>query len=668
MSCGKGECTLEEASKIVEKLPCVERSALPLRDHQVRVVHHMLNFDSLIVIHQIGCGKTLTAVTALQCILEKFPDMHAFVVTPVSLEGNFRKEFKKYLKPGSGLKASDVRIHYYSFDGMSKALQEKPRLLRGHFLIVDEAHNLRTQIADTHVKAAGIRTLTIVKGAQQAAKVLLMTGTPIVNRPTDLNNLLSMVRKLPIIKEPDMIWDKNAYKCWFSYMKCSSMQGYPRVKEYNEEFIMDEDMLNRYHVVEFGISGVTDIEAKLNSDSDSWKTFSSGTRRVVNLWHSPKISWTIQKIIRNVEKGKKTIYFSDFLECGSNLVAERLDDLSIPYATINGKVSAKRRTEVVQSYNDKTILVLLLSKAGGEGLDLKETTTVILDTLWNEASEDQVIGRAARYKSHSTLDPEDRLVEVHRLIMKKPDPEEGLTTDELMFKARLVKQFKISLFMRDFEKLSIEHRTCTTNSKAVAIKFVEVATPSQSVLDHWINKTKRLFQRNVHQPDEDFTQEEQKLLAQRGKPWKHGKVILKLTKDQKDEIEWAISERESKQEPEDLLDELIEWSTEEEHEDNAPAEPAPDKRSSSVSPIPPTRPSIKRPPVALSDVLAQYRPPAPTTISQPRMAQKNVTLEEVLRGYVPAPMTVSSYSSSHTSFPQRKTSYEQMYPGNTIRQ
>mgnify|MGYP002376909723 CR=1 FL=1 len=74
-------------------------------------------------------------------------------------------------------------------------------------------------------------------------------------------------------------------------------------------------------------------------------------------------------------------------------------------------------------YNDRKsdVNVLLISKAGSLGLDLKETREVIfIDPSWNPASEEQVEGRACRIGSHKLLAEEFRFVDVHRLVLIKP--------------------------------------------------------------------------------------------------------------------------------------------------------------------------------------------------------------------------------------------------------
>ena len=66
--------------------------------------------------------------------------------------------------------------------------------------------------------------------------------------------------------------------------------------------------------------------------------------------------------------------------------------------------------------------VLILSGAGSESLDLKATRNVVFLTLpWTSKSYRQVIGRAARFKSHELLSKSDRNVCVTTLIETRSD-------------------------------------------------------------------------------------------------------------------------------------------------------------------------------------------------------------------------------------------------------
>jgi SNF2 family DNA or RNA helicase len=111
-----------------------------------------------------------------------------------------------------------------------------------------------------------------------------------------------------------------------------------------------------------------------------------------------------------VSEGDSLLVFSQYVEMGA-IVETRLADLGIPSLFLHGKVTSRRREDLVASFQAGRVPVLLLSlKAGGVGLNLTRATHVIhYDRWWNPAVEDQATDRAHRIG-------QDRPVQVHRLI------------------------------------------------------------------------------------------------------------------------------------------------------------------------------------------------------------------------------------------------------------
>jgi superfamily II DNA or RNA helicase len=157
-----------------------------------------------------------------------------------------------------------------------------------------------------------------------------------------------------------------------------------------------------------------------------------------------KIRWIINKI-REILRDqiipsnhKKIVVYSEFIE-NLNLLATELTTSQIPYKKIVGDISSKNREKYVKQYNEEgedPVNVLLISKAGEEGLDLKRTNSVILmEPSWTNASHDQIIGRGVRFMSHKDLSPEYRHVNIYFLLNILPSDSEaellGIDVDNL---------------------------------------------------------------------------------------------------------------------------------------------------------------------------------------------------------------------------------------------
>jgi superfamily II DNA or RNA helicase len=80
------------------------------------------------------------------------------------------------------------------------------------------------------------------------------------------------------------------------------------------------------------------------------------------------------------------------------------------------------RISNIRKFNADKIKVLIITRAGGESIDLKGVeNVVVLDPPWNDASLEQIVGRAIRFKSHLHLPKEKRKVNIYFLSLVKPD-------------------------------------------------------------------------------------------------------------------------------------------------------------------------------------------------------------------------------------------------------
>lgn len=470
-----------------DEIGCLERGAKRVFAYQRRVIEHFRAHRGLIAVHSLGSGKTLTAVYASQCYLDEFPTHKVVVVSPASLIENFKKEMREF----GDLRHPD-RYEFFSFQGFYQKYKDQPRDCRRQFLIVDEAHNLRTEHRKTKKRESGKITRTITQCAERADRILLLTATPIINRPVDIAPLLSMVRDHPTIenrilaKDVKKNLDNADYFRAFAgdrfsfYERERTNADYPRSAIHDIYLPMPTKFLHLYENVENDV-GEDDAILRIFGES-KLKPFFNGIRRAVNilselpeaeLVKSPKVRWILEQI--REAPHLKTVIFSHFLDMGLEAIISRLP-AGVRSAYITGRQTKKQRSEIVQRYNRNELDILFISKAGGEGLDLKGTRRVILlESGWNENSEKQVIGRAIRYRSHTDLPPDEQLVDVYRLHHVKPDeqrrideflspdyhvvyndPSTWLSADLMLKKISKTKQDRIDAFLRFLHQFSIE--------------------------------------------------------------------------------------------------------------------------------------------------------------------------------------------------------------------
>ena len=195
------------------KQNCIKRSNLELNLHQANAVKKFMKEDGYAFIHGVGTGKTLSAVAASQCFLDRYPKRKVIFVGPTSLLLNFEKELGRY-----GVTKGDIKSKYemISFAAvMHRAKKNNPIDCKGNMLIIDEVHNLRNRKetkkarGNAH-KAFSKRYKSMMECAQKAKKRLLLTATPIINNIGDLFALINFIYGRNVAGTRDDVKAKHA--------------------------------------------------------------------------------------------------------------------------------------------------------------------------------------------------------------------------------------------------------------------------------------------------------------------------------------------------------------------------------------------------------------------------------------------------------------------------
>ena len=426
-----------EDSKKKTKI-CVDRSKLELRDHQKKIVRYMDNHRGLLVVHGTGTGKTLSAVTVSQCYLDKYPKHKIVFIGPASLKSNFRKELRRY-----GVSSLDI-AKYYRFYSYSKFLiltkkrplngtilgeQSKinwplnPISLKNCLLIVDEAHNVRNFFSST--------SRAVVKSSFSANKVLLLTATPFVNNLRDFIPLINMLYGRYVVgsKSEFQKGQVSDYITLQSDDEKENLKTITSLLQDKVDVVTKRDARyfpKRVDHIEYVTMSASYLEAYkklINAEHVGGLFFKDpshfyhGYRRAVNKAGSEYYSDKVKKVIPILKKGKALLY-SNWIGFGVTPITKLLKEHGISFRSFTGKTRVGDRQSIVNDFNKGKFQVLIITKAGGEGLDLKGVkSVVVLDPTWNDAGLQQVIGRAVRYKSHVHLQPKDRIVNVYLMVL-----------------------------------------------------------------------------------------------------------------------------------------------------------------------------------------------------------------------------------------------------------
>ena len=451
--------------------------SLHLRKHQREVIQRMMDARThhrLLFVADTGSGKTIASIlTAMHMLRDEIVD-GVHIVAPKGVVSQFAAEVKR-LVPAAVQPSFHMQTHQTYF------MDENELKSRDKLLIVDEAHQLSTPIErDKRGQLKnGVLAYSAIGKAAHAKGLLLLTATPMENDPTELLNLLCMVagkeydsfyrdtaefRKIMLNQSRDyvrtgyrsLLRQSNEQLMMYAQLIApyvlfakSSKEGFPRMRELVVRLTMDREYLDIYESVERAElytfskklqqrnnkSNVKAKKDKLVFNPESEDAFYINLRRVVNGYtesvHSQKVDHALDIIQRAHREGQRVIAYSNFLTGGITLMRKELEKSEVPFVVYTGKSSHKHRVWCMQQMNGGHATVLLLSRAGAEGLDLKCIRhVVLLEPHFHNSRLRQVIGRAVRYRSHEALPPEERTVTVHHLLLCKPLEKGALSWEE----------------------------------------------------------------------------------------------------------------------------------------------------------------------------------------------------------------------------------------------
>lgn len=445
------------------KIDVVHLKKIKTLEHQKLVGEFVSqqNVKGLIVFHSVGSGKTITSLFAAKSIIEKNKNAHVIIATPASLVSNFENEIKRL-----GLKFAN-KILVESYQKLSNRFTSKGYgICNNSILIIDEAHNLN---------GGGKIFKHFFECSRRSLKVILLSGSPIKNSPGEISKQLSILEGTPINSividsmtniENDAKREKifnKFFKCKFSFYKNENVENFPSVKEEIVKLKMGPKYYSEYYQIE------NDIKGNFPDYLENTKNvtvFLNGIRRAVNKTNvlSPKIVWIANKIVEDYNQGKKILIYSNWIDTGINILKNLLNKENIPFSNVIGGLTKKEKDTNVENYNKGKTRIILVSASGSEGLDLKGTRTVIImEPYWNSTRIKQVVGRAARYNSHSKLPVKDRNVKVYHLILEKPDKSDRFrddrkteSSDNILWEISQNKQNFIDVFYSTIENISIE--------------------------------------------------------------------------------------------------------------------------------------------------------------------------------------------------------------------
>ena len=397
-----------------------------LRPFQKAAVIYAQDKKALLIADQPGLGKTIETLA----ILEEKKTFPALIVAPASVIYNWVNETKNWLDHRVDIYPKVEEITITSYERFNRA-QQADELNHFKAIIFDESHYLKNPKAQ--------RSKSALKAAKNKSLVLLLTGTPVVNRPADLIQQLKIMGML------------NAFGGWehFTSYYCNGrhepwgydISGAAHLDELNKTlretcFIRRE---KKDVLTELPDKTINPINIQINNmssyrqvEEDLLSWVAKEERKKVQKYHELKSSNPEEQEIAKKEllrmqaavkaeelvklqalklecaRGKIAMsleWIENFLTSGEPLVVfahhteiieaikEKTNALSI-----QGKDTPQQRQQTIDDFQaGKNPLIICSLQAGGIGINLQKASNALFIELgWTPAEHEQAEDRLHR--------------------------------------------------------------------------------------------------------------------------------------------------------------------------------------------------------------------------------------------------------------------------------
>lgn len=399
--------------------------------YQLEGIEYGMNHRRLIIGDEPGLGKTLQSIGIVNAACA-FP---CLVICPSSLKINWQREWHKFTDKSAIVLDNATRTTwgYLLSMGMHQVAITNYESLRKFFvwdiktegtfklkdvvfcpqinifrsIIIDESHRVKDASAQQTIFTKGI--------AYGKEWCIMLSGTPVVNRPADLISQLSIMGRLNDFggrskfekdfcteskqEEPAVplsVLSKKLYdSCMIRREKSKVLNQLPdktRVEllldiDNREEYMMAENDLRTY-LREY--KQCTDKEIRRKMRMAALVKFMT-LRQLATIG---KITQAVEFISNFLSSGKKLIVF-----CALHELVDELKKRFPDSVTVTGRQSASQKQEAVDDFQNKeeTKLIICSIKAAGVGLTLTAASDVaFLELPWTYADCCQCEDRAHR--------------------------------------------------------------------------------------------------------------------------------------------------------------------------------------------------------------------------------------------------------------------------------
>lgn len=412
-----------EASEYSPEVPKTLNATL--RHYQLDGYHWMARLNrwgaGALLADDMGLGKTLQSIAFLLLQKEHGPSL---VVAPASVVPNWKSEIERFA-PSLNVQIlnfaqdrkevidnagpSDVVVTTY---GILLSVQDLITSKEWNVACLDEAHIIKNRGAKTSAAAMKI----------QAKNRIMLTGTPVQNHLGELWNLFQFVNPgllgtyeqfsqkfiIPIEgnkdKDRQQVLDDLVHPFMLRRTKQAVLKELPEKTEIYQPVELSREEMAIYESIRSKAENMlngndSNVTMNVLAEITRLRQAACCAELIESKWKgdSSKITMLTELLQGVIEGGNRALVFSQFVGF-FDIIKRELDHLGMDYYYIDGSVPVKKRSEMVNEFQNGNKSIFLISlKAGGLGLNLTGANYVFhLDPWWNPAIEQQATDRVYR--------------------------------------------------------------------------------------------------------------------------------------------------------------------------------------------------------------------------------------------------------------------------------
>ena len=361
-------------------------------------IKYMLNNNNTLLADSMGIGKTIQAIGLInQLKLNKI-----LIVCPASIKLNWVDELNKWLinkdykivliKSEKDITTDDNTIYVTNYAKI-KGITDMLKINKYDLLILDESHYIKNNKTQ--------RTKAIFKISKNCKRKILLTGTPILNKPIDLFTQLKLL-KSPLADN----WYKyttkfcNGHQGVFGY----DASGSSNLDELNSELRstimirrLKKDVLTELppkirQIIPMDSKKLIKLNKQLEQfiDKNDLESFYDGKTELDSMFSTvdfqkmakvrhelgvakvPEANKFIQDLL---ELSGKVVVFVRHLDV-ANMIYEKFKKISVLH-TGEMNLDDKNRSIKLFQNNDDIKLIILTIKSGGVGITLTSASTMV---------------------------------------------------------------------------------------------------------------------------------------------------------------------------------------------------------------------------------------------------------------------------------------------------